>query len=363
MNQPLVKILFLTKGGIEIPTNRLWFHNMAEYLKEFGFSTFLNDFSQATYDIIFINRLEKIDLLYKALKHSPEAHIGVFFGSSRIDQNVAANVDFYFSYSFMFHEMLLSTNRRIYDSHDYFDLKERKEHTKSNHLILGYHGNEIHFQKDFFPNGANALQRLAAKYDFEFHVVIKNAKKQPQIPGVKTIFYEWELETHEEIISKFDIGIVPALCSMKQLGEPFSYLRNPNRVNLLLSWGIPSVTSPIPEVLNQFSNNENILYAVSEDGWYDALEQLISKPKFREKISLAGYALFKEKFSTKIIVADFAKKLKEELEKPRFSKPWIVNNSIEKEFKKTKRKNLLLSLKAKPKEAVNLLKKKIKIKI
>ena len=33
-----------------------------------------------------------------------------------------------------------------------------KEHTKSDGLIIGYHGNSYHYREDFFPNGANAFK-------------------------------------------------------------------------------------------------------------------------------------------------------------------------------------------------------------
>jgi len=360
MNQNQIKILFLTKGGIEVPTNRLWFFNMSEYLKDFGFDTYVNDYSQNSYDIIFINRLARYDLIYEALKHSPKAHIGVFFGSTRIDESVAANVDFFFSYSFLFHEMLLPLQKRIYDSHDYFETKAKKIHTKSNNLIIGYHGNEIHYQRDFFPNGAKAVSRLAQKYDFEFHVLIKDSHQQPSIPGVKMKFFEWELNTHEEILSHFDIGIVPALASMKQMGEPFSYLRNPNRVNLLLSMGIPSVTSPIPEVVNQFKHNKNTIFAVSEAGWYDGIERLITNPAYREQVSTEGYQLFKENFSQEVIVANFAKQLKKEFSEPIFNKPWLENNTIEAEFKRNKRKYKIQYIKTIPKQVINKIKSLIR---
>jgi glycosyltransferase involved in cell wall biosynthesis len=198
-----------------------------------------------------------------------------------------------------------------------------KRHTEKNGLILGYHGNEIHYAKDFFPHIANALRRLAREHDVILKVVINNAASQPHIEGVETQFVEWELETYEEHIKSFDIGLCPAFSDLSQLTEPNTYIRTPNRVNTLLFYGIPSIASPLPQSCQSLKNGETTLFAVSEEGWYDALKRLITQPDLRNRIGEAGHDMVAACFSEDAAADAFINLLKAEIGMPIFAKKGV----------------------------------------
>jgi glycosyltransferase involved in cell wall biosynthesis len=222
----------------------------------------------------------------------------------------------------MWRELLLQYNRRVYVHFDYDspEGKPIKRHTKTTGLILGYHGNEAHYCKDFFPHIANALRRLAREHDVILKVVINNAASQPRVEGVETQFVEWELETYEEHIKSFDIGLCPAFSDLSQLAEPNTYIRTPNRVNTLLFYGIPSVASPLPQSCQSLRDGETVLFAVSEEGWYDALKRLVTQPYLRNHIGQAGHDMVATRFSEDAAADSFIDLLRAEMGMPMFAK-------------------------------------------
>lgn len=164
-----MRVLLLTNVGPEVASAREWFYQMHRLLLDRGIDVSLNIFEKQKYDIIIVLR-STLELVKKALAHSPKAHIGILnpgplgFKKDLLPREIKLlnNVDFFLITTFMWRELLLRFDKRIYSVIDYDDPqgKEVKNHIETDDLILGYHGNVIHYSKDFFPNGANALKRL-----------------------------------------------------------------------------------------------------------------------------------------------------------------------------------------------------------
>ena len=321
---------------------REWFYDMHALLQQQDVDVDLNDLGEKHYDVALIH-WGRLDRIYQIQKHSPNAHIGVLnpgylgfpleyigINEGKVNKQdldlLVSNVDFFVVSSFAWRDMLLQFKRRVYQIVDYVtDLQAKpvKHHQKNEDLIIGYHGNEIHYAQDFFPNGANALKRLAQEHQITLKLVMRNVASQPRIPGVRTIGVEWKLNDFEQHLQSFDIGICPSFSDLRQLSDPFTYIRNPNRAISLLAYGIPSVTSPIFESCNTLTNNETTLFAITEDGWYDSLKSLITQPELRTKIGKAGRQLVERSFSEEVIAADFHFMLKEEMKKTVFPKTGI----------------------------------------
>jgi glycosyltransferase involved in cell wall biosynthesis len=316
-----LRVVFLTKASTKVSTARQWFYQMHDLLLSRGLETALNTFEQRNYDVAIIHWCDH-ELIQKVLDHSPRAHIGILNPGLAPPEEIVGNVDFFIVTSFMWRELLLPYDRRIYLHFDYDspEGKSIKRHTEKNGLILGYHGNEIHYAKDFFPHIANALRRLAREHDVILKVVINNAASQPHIEGVETQFVEWELETYEEHIKSFDIGLCPAFSNLSQLAEPNTYIRTPNRVNTLLFYGIPSIASPLPQSCQSLKDGETALFAVSEEGWYDALKRLITQPDLRNRIGEAGHDIVAARFSEDAAADSFIDLLRAEMGMPVFPK-------------------------------------------
>lgn len=316
-----MRVLLLTNWDRTVPSSRMWFYQMHELLLARGYQVDLNTFGNEPYDIAVVFRCIP-DLVHKVLLHSPNAHVGVFHPVLEPLVEVNSNVDFYIIASFLWKELLLPFNRRVYQHFDFFDPrgKECKEHVKRDNLILGYHGNEIHYSKHFFPNVADALRRLASEFDFTLKVVIANPGKKPRISGVKSVFVPWELETFEKEIASFDIGLCPALSHMSELSEPNTYIRNPNRNILLLFYGIPSITSPIPQNAQVLEHGKTAFFAISETGWYHYLRELMLDPDLRNRIGRAGCEMVNARFSFDAAAEAYVSILIEEMKQPLFKK-------------------------------------------
>ena len=312
---------------------------MSQLLSKKGLNVSLNVFDKPKYDIIVI-LWPVLELLQTALEHSPKAHIGVLnpgelSWANKLNKEhkiLLNNIDFFLVTGFMWRDLLLRFNKRVYQiiNYEYTKNKEVKKHKKIDNIVIGYHGNSIHYSQDFFPNGAQALKRLSNKYNITLKILTNNIDNQPRIKGVNTDFIEWELDSYESHLSSFDIGICPYFSTMNQLTDPFVYIRNPNRINSLLFYGIPSVASPIPQNCQVLRDQETVLFAVSEDGWYHAIEDLITQPDLRNKIGRAGKKMVEEKFSSKVATSKFIEMLNDEIEKPVSEKMGISESFIKK---------------------------------
>jgi glycosyltransferase involved in cell wall biosynthesis len=314
-------VLFLTKASREVSTARQWFYQMNDLLLLRGAKTSLNSFEKTNYDIGIIHWADQ-ELIQKVLDHSPRAHIGILNPGIAPPEEIVDNTDFFIVTSFMWQELLLPYNRRIYQHFDYDspEGKPVKRHTKKKELVIGYHGNEMHYAEDFMPHIANALKRLACEHDFTLKVVINKATSQPRIDGVKIEFVEWELESFESHLMTFDIGLCPSFSNLIQLADPITFIRTPNRVNTLLFYGIPSVASPLPQSCQFLKNEETVLFAVSEEGWYDAIKKLITQPDLRNHIGQSGRDMVTTYFSENAACDAFLKLLNTETEMPLFPK-------------------------------------------
>jgi hypothetical protein len=98
------------------------------------------------------------------------------------------------------------------------------------------------------------------------------------------------------------------------------YIRSPNRVNTLLFYGIPSVTSPIPQACHDLTDGETTLFAVSEAGWYNALKSLITQPELRNYIGHTGQRMVEAHFSAEVAAEKYIAMLHEELRYPTIPK-------------------------------------------
>ncbi|MBN1894428.1 hypothetical protein JW906_08030 [bacterium] len=344
-----MRVYFDTNGDrVASPAARMWFYQMRDYLFESGMDADLNRLGDRPYDIAVIH-WARPEAIRRVLEHSPNAHIGVlnpgYLGfptkwipwserkrTATLLRQVVNNVDFFIITGFMWGELLLPFNRRVYQTIDYDDPEGKpiKQHTRSNGLTVGYHGNPIHFGQAFFPHGANALKRLAGEFDLTLKVITSKAESQPRIGNIRTEYVEFNLANFADEIMTFDIGICPIFSKMEQMADPLVFIRNPNRVHTLLFYGIPSVTSPVPQTCHDLKNEVTTLFAVSEEGWYNALKRLITQPELRNRLGSAGRKMVEENFSTSLAVERFITMLNEEIGRPLVPKEGFHSRSLRK---------------------------------
>ena len=134
------------------------------------------------------------------------------------------------------------------------------------------------------------MQRLAAKYEFEFLVF---GVDKYEIDNVCTRSVEWSEKTENTIFNEFDIAVYPLEVELwsegKYGGKMIQYF----------AAGLPMIVSNannlIPTIVK---NNENgILVNNSEADWYHALECLIQDIGLRSTIAKNARKTFEIQFS------------------------------------------------------------------
>lgn len=322
-----MKVLLLTKESRKMATARNLVYRMHPLLIEKGIDASVNSHEYENYDVVLIDDTvgdTKQTYIEESVRRYPTAHIGILAPTYKMIDEPVANIDFFVVQGFQYRELLLPWRKRIYvvpnNDHEDPEGKALKQHEKTSGLVLGYHGNEVHYGREFFPNLAHALQELATEHQFTLKVVINNANAQPRIQGVDTEFIEWDLDTYDQELETFDIGLCPSFSTFQDMAEASVYVRNGNRAYTLLFKGIPSVTSPLPELCQALTNDVSTIFAVSEYGWYDALERLITQPELRNRIGHAGRQVVEEKFSSEVAVNRIIDILNAELKEPLFPK-------------------------------------------
>tara|TARA_B100000287_G_scaffold271572_1_gene255690 strand:- start:9218 stop:10240 length:1023 start_codon:yes stop_codon:yes gene_type:complete len=200
----------------------------------------------------------------------------------------------------------------------WIDFEETVSYSPKNKIIntppiIGYHGNPFHLINNFKINGAPALEDLYKTHKFNFHILsnnIKMIKKEFQY-NFPIKYFEYSEVDFDSIISNFDIGVSPTMGNLSSLDDTNVYIRNANRTISLLSKGIPSVTSPLPQAQIDLKNNLHTVFAVSKKEWFESIKKLLDDDTFYKNISENGYKHVKDNFC----VNKGAEKLVEIIEK------------------------------------------------
>ena len=164
--------------------------------------------------------------------------------------------------------------------------------------IIGYHGNPFHLINNFKINGAPALEDLYKTHKFDFHILSNNTKmiEREFNYDFPIKYFEYGEVDFDSIISNFDIGVSPTMGNLSSLDETNIYIRNANRTISLLTKGIPSVTSPLPQARLDLEENLHTVFAVSKKEWFDSIKKLIDDKTFYKNISENGYKHVKDNF-------------------------------------------------------------------
>ncbi len=324
-----MRVLLLTQQPPSIASARKLFYQMHGFMRERKVEADLNQPSCEVYDMILVHDMisgRDSSWFEELAARYPSAHLGVWGPSYQsVNRRSVEYVDFFVVPTFLWRELLLPYGRRVYVSgscdYELVEGKSPKSHTQPSGLTLGYHGNERHYAKEFFPHIARALQLLMKTHKFTLKVVTNHASNQPRIRGIQSVFVEWELATYEREMATFDIGLCPSLSTLADLADPSVFIRGSNRARALLCYGIPSVVSPLPETCQVLMHGETALFAVTMEGWVDALERLITQPELRNRIGQAGARLIREQFSSEAATNSYLRILETELQQPRLATP------------------------------------------
>ncbi len=169
------------------------------------------------------------------------------------------------------------------------ELYDTKSQNKSNKIIIGWIGSPTTYK--YVENSIPILNVLALKYDFELQIV--GAKKEPLTNGfIKYI--PWKEETEVELISRFDIGIMPLENNLWELGK-CAY-----KIIQYMGCGIPVVASDVGMNKEVIVNGENGFLVTTEKEWMDALGKLIEDENLRIFLGQNGKKIATNNYSTQV---------------------------------------------------------------
>jgi glycosyltransferase involved in cell wall biosynthesis len=125
----------------------------------------------------------------------------------------------------------------------------------------------------------NSIAKLAKEFDFNFHIIGSSNIYNYKIDEFERIVYiPWKLESEEEEISKFDIGIMPLFDDEWEKGKcGFKLIQ-------YMSLGIPVLASPVGINKDLVKNGINGYLASSDEEWYNYLKILFTDKILRKQL-------------------------------------------------------------------------------
>ncbi|HWY10993.1 MAG TPA: glycosyltransferase, partial [Bacteroidia bacterium] len=157
-----------------------------------------------------------------------------------------------------------------------------------NKICIGWSGSLTTIKH--FETAVPFLKKLKNKYGDKLIIKVMGDENYTnsdlEIKGIK-----WSSETELDVLSTFDIGIMPlpndqwakGKCGLKGL--------------LYMSIEIPTIMSPVGVNTEIIKDGENGFLAASKEEWINKLSDLIESKTLREKIGKAGRETVVNKFS------------------------------------------------------------------
>lgn len=309
-----MKILFKGNKSVELGSERIFLHNLNYWFNELGYNSSINASNPYTdYDVVIFGKNIEWTELKKAKDANPKLLIGRV-NPTDLDNNGRSSLricDFLIVGSIIEKDYYLRYNDNVF----ILPLIERgftkfKKHTETQRIVLGYHGNLQHLNQ-FDTNLIEALEEVSKSYNIELCALynIKELGKwkinRPNIP-VKDI--QWELESVEDEILKFDIGLIPSLFPINEKsrkvivkfldlftnnkdGNNNDYITryktytNAGRAFVFHQLGIPVVSDFAPTSFTILDRQDCGFLVHSKNAWIYALRSLIESPRLRNIIA------------------------------------------------------------------------------
>lgn len=138
---------------------------------------------------------------------------------------------------------------------------------------------------------------FADREGVELHV---HSDREPELPGTPYTWHRWTPDNEVDIISTFDIGLMPmpddiwsqGKCAMKAL--------------LYMSLGIPAICSDLGANREVITSGENGLLCTTTGEWVDSINKLVEDKELRKTLGDAGRRTVKEKYSAEHCASLFA---------------------------------------------------------
>lgn len=171
-------------------------------------------------------------------------------------------------------------------------------------VVIGWTGSST--SQTHLEMFAPLLREICEKFPVEIHV---HSDRSPELPDIPFVWHKWSPENEVEVISNFDIGIMPmpedewslGKCSMKAL--------------LYMSLAVPTVCSDIGMNREVICHGENGFLAGTNEDWLKSIGDLVNDADLRKKIGNEARKTVEENYSMLKCAQLFAEVVQKTVEK------------------------------------------------
>jgi hypothetical protein len=207
---------------------------------------------------------------------------------------------------------------------------------KNNNLILGYHGNKIHFEA-MLPRITDSIKELNKKYTTELWAMYnlnslgKSKKITSNKLGFKVKHIQYSYDNYAKYLSQTDIGLIPQLIPYKDnlisrliSTKSFSKFKmsygdylmrfkdttNLGRHFIFCQLRIPIISDITPSSMSFIKNEKNGFLAYTSKNWLDYLLNLAANVNLRKNIANEAYNDWSKNYSHDKLNIEFINLLK-----------------------------------------------------
>ncbi len=171
-------------------------------------------------------------------------------------------------------------------------------------IVVGWTGSST--SQTHLEMFAALLKEMTEKFSVEIHV---HSNRSPDLPDIPVVWHQWSPENEVEVISSFDIGIMPMPDDEWSLGKCSM------KVLLYMSLGVPTVCADIGMNREVIQHGENGFLAKTSDDWLKAIEKLVNDAELRKRIGEKSRQTVVEHYSMEKCAGLFAEVVEKTLRK------------------------------------------------
>ncbi len=170
------------------------------------------------------------------------------------------------------------------------------EHVESsNAVIIGWVGTPMTLP--YLELLGSVLRKLAETYNFELRIL---CSESVEMPGVNVQFVPWSIETQEQEIAKFEIGVMP-LPDAEYAAGKCGY-----KALQYMAAAVPPVVSDVGINHELVLHRESGIVCEKLDDFYEALKELMEEPVLRKKLGREARQRVEKEYSVHVVASKMA---------------------------------------------------------
>jgi glycosyltransferase involved in cell wall biosynthesis len=167
-------------------------------------------------------------------------------------------------------------------------------------LVIGWTGSST--SQAYIEMFGPVLRELLSRRPVALHV---HSDREPVMPGIPFVWHKWSPDNEVDVLSRFDIGIMP------MPDDAWARGKSAMKALLYMAMGIPVVCSSVGTNREVVRHGENGLLAATAEEWLTGLEMLIDDAALRKRLGAAGRSTVVERYSRRHCAGLFADVVRE----------------------------------------------------